>query len=153
MTKSQPSRDTFLDRWGHWVLWMGPYILIVSLLAWTPRLALCLCAVELIQFTQHVRAEHPTHPITSISALFVALSWAMIVVGILLFPFSGWVYVLVFCQMTFSVAVHDHFHGRSLGLPALIGFGGASVFWWGIFLTMQGVVPGLPLLRPYLISG
>lgn len=146
------SSDTFLDRWGHWVLWMGPYILALSLVAWTPRLALLLCGVEILQFTLHVYGHHPTHPMAPVSVQLATLmvTVVLLIVGILLYPISVWTYLLLFCQITFSVAVHDRFHGRDFGLPALIGFGTASV-WWGIFLTMQGVVPGLPFLRAFLL--
>ena len=149
------SEDTFLDRWGHWVLWMGPYIVVVSIVAWTPRLMLLLAGVELLQFTLHARRYHQMHPLVAPQVLrprlaFDEFALIMIVAGLLVAPFSNWVYVLVICQVTFSGSVHSHIHGRSLGLPALIGFGIAS-FWWGIFLTMQGVVPGLPFLRDFLL--
>ncbi len=151
MNASQPP-DRWIDRWGHWVLWMGPYILIVSVLSWTPRFVLCLCAFELFQFAQHVRAHHPSHPMAPRTGLFVGVALAIYFVGSFFYPISLWAYLLMFCQVAFSAMVHDHFHGKSIGLLGLIGFGQTSI-WWGVFLTIQGVVPGLPLLRPYLIPG
>jgi hypothetical protein len=145
--------ETFIDRWGHWVLWMGPYILIVSLLSWTPRLALLLVGVELLQFTWHVLKNHPTHPIPPISAFFVGIACTLFIVGSFFYPILGWAYMLIFCQIWFSLKVHDWIHSRDIDdlLGAFV-----AAFCSAAPLTMmivQNGVPGLPLLRSYLISG
>jgi hypothetical protein len=144
--------DRWIDRWGHWVFWMGPFILITSLLSWTPRLVLLLAGVELFQFTLHVREHHPTHPLTPVSALFISVATAMYLVGLLFYPIAAWAYLFMVCQIVFSKMVHDSNHGTGLGRFVLVGVG-LGLLLWPILLTMQGVVPGLPLLRPYLILG
>ncbi|MFA4845143.1 MAG: hypothetical protein WC654_01115 [Patescibacteria group bacterium] len=149
--KDSPA-DRWIDRWGHVVFWMGPYITIVSTLAWTPRLALLLAGVETIQFTIHVRDDHPTHPMTPISFLFMVLGAVMIVIGSIVYPLVLASYILIVWQCLFSQSIHWSTHGHvSKWLwcrPLLFALSGLYTV-----RTMIGhvYIPGHPLMRAFLL--
>lgn len=158
MSDSVVPTDTFLDRWGHFILWMGPYILIVSLIAWTPRFALLLAGIELLQFTLHVREHHSTHPMTPISALPAAVAYLMIVGGAMVYPVSFYTFGLLVVQVLFSRAVHAFNHGKwwsfvgiwiltaiTIGLVKLAVLSGETP---GIHTALHELAP-----RSYLTSG
>lgn len=150
--------ETFLDRWGHWVLWMGPYILIVALLAWTPRLILLMVGIELVQFIVHVVRYHPEHPMAQTPPFFAAA--ITLIFSFALIPVEGfvWLLALVGAQVGFSYSVHRWIHryrtddvfGRGKTLIDLVGFLILSAV---IIVLMigDGDVPGFPLLRAFLL--
>lgn len=153
MAESQLAADTFLDRWGHWILWMGSYILIVSLVAWTPRLALLLVGVELLQFTLHVRESHPTHPMTQQIGLFIVVAMLLVIVGLLVCPFTGWAYIIAFCQIMYSQQVHDWTHSRNrLDAVGIVCYGAIALLFLKLLIEKQ-VIHSLPTLHTYLFTG
>ena len=153
------SEDTFLDRWGHWVLWMGPYILIVSLLAWTPHLSLLLIGIELVQFTVHTARHHPHHPLIHPPGVVWAAGMMTIGLGILQTQWTCFMALLVVCQVVFSSSVHRWFHREKIGEDGvsrgklyidLVGFPILSVVVI-ICMIMDESIPGFPLLRDFLL--
>lgn len=153
--ESSVSGDTFLDRWGHWVLWMGPYILIVSLLAWTPRLVFLLIGAEVQYFLWHVRKQHPQHPLMILDQFFLETALILVtVLGGALYPFSLQCWILLFCQMGFSYAIHREVHtppGERPIVPMAILMSAMMSLLMIVFMITSGDVPGLPLLRAFLL--
>ncbi len=150
--------ESFLDRWGHWLLWMGPYILIISVLAWTPWLALLLICVELVQFTVHAVRHHPDHPMADTMSIFVVC--VVLIFGIALVPSVEipWLFLLVVSQIILSNSVHRWIHHDFTGcwfdqwkfMVGLVYFcvmGFVAI----ILMTGDGDVHGLPLLRAFLL--
>ena len=147
--------DRWIDRWGHFVLWMGPLILIVSLLLWTPHLIPLMVGIELVQFIFHVSRHHPEHLMADVLPLFVA--GIILILGVALIPLGGvlWLLVLIGSQIGFSSTVHRWIHSDSEGdrgklLMNLVSFpvlSTVAIF----FLIGDGDVPGLPLLRTFLL--
>ncbi|MBI4437835.1 hypothetical protein HY631_02690 [Candidatus Uhrbacteria bacterium] len=131
---------------------MGPYIAIVSLLAWTPRLAPLLLGVELVQFTVHVQARHVSHPMAPVSFLFMALGAAIVVLGSLVFPLIWASALLVVSQVLFSQSVHVNTHGpapRWLWYQPVMYTLVSLYALWGMAGTTY--VPGHPSLRGFLL--
>lgn len=160
--KSSATTETFLDRWGHWVLWMGPFIAVVSILAWTPRLIWLMAGIELVQFVVHVSCRHPEHPMAGSLSFFMA--GVVLIIGVALIPSTRvmwlgvvWLLLLVSLQIVFSSAVHKWNHGdmgafvhRGAYLISLVSYPILSVVVvvWGIVV---GNVLGFPLLRVFLL--
>lgn len=150
------TEDTFLDRWGHWVLWMGPFIAVVSILAWTPRLLPLLIGVEIIQFTLHTSHHHTFHPMSGVLPMF--FGGVLIIFGVAMMPSteSWWLLLLLGSQMAFSDSVHDWIHRDRVGdwfqqgrhVVDLVTFTVLS-FVALILMIGDGDVPCLPFLRAF----
>lgn len=150
MTKLQPAPDTFLDRWGHWIFWMGPYILIVSLLAWTPRMALLLAGIELTQFTLHVWENHPEQPATPSFGALGLLGGVTMVVGMLIYPLSSLTFLLLLLQILFSGHIHQWIHSRNLPALGFITIEALTTVWMSLLIVKCQTTPGFPGLYAYL---
>lgn len=132
-----PSAQTFLQLWGHWVLWIPWVILFEVLLAyraglgpgWVVMIATFCIITEIHQFTEHAWIHHPDHPIcTTLSSESDEFGWAvlsMLWVAILCgaFAISG-VYgprsafaltvVMTVGQICTSAAIHWVAHGTTV---------------------------------------